>query len=295
MLLVTAIIWGCAFVAQKSAMDSVGPFTFQSSRFLLGGIVLLPVTFIADAAKKKMGLYRKPTHQDKITLLKTGLLCGTVLCVASAFQQVGLSFEGMDSGKAGFITAMYILIVPILGIFTKNKPGIRIWCCVAAAVVGLYLLCMGESAGFSLNKGEICEMCCALVFSFHIIVVDKFGSRVDGVKLACIQFFVSGLIAAVPMLILERPSISIILDAAIPILYAGCMSCGIAYTLQILAQKHLKPTVASLLMSLESVFAVIGGAIILHERMTAVEYIGCILMFAAIIVSQLPDRKKVTV
>lgn len=293
MLLITAVIWGCAFVAQKSAMDYVGPFTFQSVRSLLGGAVLIPVIILTDGAKKKSGAYRKNTAKENAFLIKLGILCGTVLCIASCLQQIGLSFEGMDSGKAGFITAMYILLVPIFGIFTGRRPGIRIWACVFAAAAGLYLLCMNGKASFSLGTGDILEICCAVVFSLHIIIVDKWGGLTNGVKLSCIQFFVSGILAGIPMLIFERPDISVLFDAWLPICYAGVMSCGIAYTLQILGQKYVNPTVASLLMSLESVFAVLGGVVLLHERMSVIEYAGCILMFAAIVVSQLPSRKKV--
>ena len=284
LLLITAIIWGSAFVAQ-SVGNSVGSFTFQSLRSFIGGTVLLPYIFIKDGIEKKNGKYKK---SDFKLLLKGGIICGTALCVASCFQQIGIGYTTV--GKAGFITALYILIVPILGIFMKKRVNPRIWFCVIIAVFGLYLLCMNEK--LALSKGDTLVFICAVLFAVHIMVVDKFAPVTDGVKLACIQFFVSGIIAAIPMIIIERPEIALVVSVWLPILYAGALSSGVAYTLQIVAQKYTQPVVASMLMSLESVFAVISAAIILHQMPTMRETFGCILMFAAIIIAQLPEKKK---
>ncbi len=289
MLILTAAIWGSAFVAQKSALDLIGPFTLQSVRSFLGAIALLPIILINNRKEKKM----QTAPKNNKRLILTGIACGVILCIASCLQQIGLSFEGMDSGKAGFITAMYIILVPVCGIFTGRKISARMWLCVVGAVTGLYLLCMGGKSSFSLAPEDAYVLLCAVVYTIHIIVIDKWGALVDGVKLSCIQFLTSGVLAAVPMFIFEQPNVAYMLDVWFPIFYAGVMSCGVAYTLQILAQKHVQPTLASLLMSLESVFAVLSGALILNEVMSSYEYVGCILMFAAIIVSQLPEKIKI--
>lgn len=293
MLILTAAIWGSAFVAQKSALDLIGPFTLQSVRSFLGALALVPFILIRNYKEKKSPSYQKSTLGEKKRLILTGIACGVILCTASCLQQIGLSFEGMDSGKAGFITAMYIILVPVCGIFTGRKISAKMWLCVVAAVTGLYLLCMGDKSGFSLAPEDAYVLLCAVVYTIHIIVIDKWGALVDGVKLSCIQFFVSGVLASVPMFIFEQPNVAYMLDVWFPIFYAGVMSCGVAYTLQILAQKHVAPTLASLLMSLESVFAVLSGALILNEVMSSYEYVGCILMFAAIMVSQLPEKRKI--
>lgn len=282
LLLITAIIWGSAFVAQ-SVGNSIGPFTFQSLRSFIGGIVLLPYIFIKDRIEKKNGTYIKKNNK---ILLKGGIICGIALCLASCFQQIGIGYTTV--GKAGFITALYILIVPILGLFMKKNIKPKIWFCVAVAVAGLYLLCMNEK--FILSKGDTLVFICAVLFSLHIIIIDKVAPVTDGVKLACIQFFVTGIISAIPMIIFEHPNISSIISVLIPILYAGALSSGVGYTLQIIGQKYTKPTVASMIMSLESVFAVIAAAVILKQFPTSRELIGCTLMFLAIIIAQLPEK-----
>lgn len=287
MLLLTAIIWGCAFVAQSAAMDSVGPFTFQATRSLLGAVVLIPIILVMD--KKKKNDQEHIEHlKNKKTLLIGGVVCGVILCAASNLQQFGIVTT--DPGKAGFITAMYILLVPVLGLFIGKKVQNRLWLCIVIAAAGLYFLCINGS--FSLASGDILVILCAVVFSFHILAVDKFSPITDGVRLSCIQFFVCSLISGILMLIFEKPELNSIIAAAVPILYAGIGSCGIAYTLQILGQKYTPPTIASLIMSLESVFAVIAQIVILRIVPSGREIIGCILMFAAIIISQLPERQK---
>ena len=209
------------------------------------------------------------------------------LCIASNLQQFGIKYTTV--GKAGFITAMYIIIVPVIGIFLKKTTGLRIWISVLLAVGGLYLLCMTE--GFSIAFGDLLVLLCAVMFSVHILIIDYFSPKVDGVRMSCIQFFVSGILSGVAMLIFEQPDLGAILQAWMPILYAGVMSCGVAYTLQIVGQKDMDPTIASLILSLESVVSVLAGWVILGQKLSSKELFGCVLMFAAIILAQLPDKK----
>lgn len=289
LLMLTALIWGCAFVAQSVSMDYIGPFTFQSVRSLLGAAVLVPVFLILDASKKKAGTYQAPTGEEKKTLLIAGIVCGCIMTVAANLQQIGIQYT--SAGKAGFITAMYILIVPVLGLFLKKKVPGRIWLCILIAVVGLYLLSVTE--GFSsISKGDVYVLLCALAFSFHIMAVDHYAPLVDGVRLSSIQFLICGVLSGILMFLFEEPNLENILNAAVPILYAGIMSCGVAYTLQIIGQKYTRPTIASLIMSLESVFAVLAGIVVLREIPTARETMGCVLMFLAIIIAQLPSRRE---
>lgn len=296
LLLLTAAIWGVAFVAQSVGMDYVGPFTFNTVRSLLGGIVLIPCIVLlkrinvgskdtAGAAEHASG---DPAGQRKV-LLTGGVACGVLLCIASNLQQFGIMYTSV--GKSGFITAMYIVLVPVLGIFLKKKAGIKIWCSVAIAVGGLYLLCMTDS-GFSIQKGDLLLLLGAVIFSFHILTIDYFSPKVDGVKMSCIQFFTCGILSMVCMFLFEQPQIGAILQAWIPIVYAGVMSCGVAYTLQIVGQKGMNPTVASLILSMESVISVIAGWLILHQKLSGRELLGCVLMFVAIILVQLPERKR---
>lgn len=296
LLLLTAAIWGVAFVAQSVGMDYVGPFTFNTVRSLLGGIVLIPCIVLlkrinvgskdtAGAAEHASG---DPAGQRKV-LLTGGVACGVLLCIASNLQQFGIMYTSV--GKSGFITAMYIVLVPVLGIFLKKKAGIKIWCSVAIAVGGLYLLCMTDS-GFSIQKGDLLLLLGAVIFSFHILTIDYFSPKVDGVKMSCIQFFTCGILSMVCMFLFEQPQIGAILQAWIPIVYAGVLSCGVAYTLQIVGQKGMNPTVASLILSMESVISVIAGWLILHQKLSGRELLGCVLMFVAIILVQLPERKR---
>ena len=284
MLILAALIWGSAFVAQSVGMDYIGPYTFNSVRSFLGSIILLPVIRFMD--KGKSAEERK--KEDRKVLVKGGIFCGIILTFSTLLQQIGLVYT--SAGKAGFITALYILIVPILGLFIGKKVGTKTWIGVALAVVGMYLLCI--TSGFSIAFGDLMVLLCACVFSLHILAVDYFSPKVDGVKLSCIQFFVCGILSAIPMMIFEQPQMGQIMDAWLPIAYAGILSSGVAYTLQIISQKHLNPTVASLLMSLESVFAVLTGWLILHEKLTLREFLGCVLVFVAIILAQLPEKKQ---
>lgn len=289
LLLLTATIWGVAFVSQSVGMDYVGPFTFNAVRSLIGAAVLVPcIALLKKMQREEEGQRELHKKEDKKTLLRGGICCGVILAVASSFQQFGLLY--MTVGKAGFITAMYIILVPVLGIFAGKKVGLRIGISVVVAVAGLYLLCMTGS--FGLEAGDILGLLCAVVFSLHIIVVDHFSPLVDGVKMSCIQFLTCGILCSVCMFLFEEPKLSMILAAWKPVLYAGVMSCGVAYTLQIVGQKGMNPTVASLIMSLESVISVLAGFVLLHEVLSRRELFGCVLMFAAIILAQLPDRKK---
>ena len=285
LLVLTALIWGCAFVAQSVGMDYVGPFTFNMARFLIGAIVLLPVIWFMDRQRKTGA--EKGAGQK--TLIIGGICCGIALAVASTLQQWGILFTTV--GKAGFITAMYIVIVPLLGIFIGKKVRPLIIGCVAIAVVGFYFLCMTES--LRLGLGDFLVLLCAIAFSIHILVIDHFSPKVDGVKMSAIQFLTAAIISAVPTLRWEQPVFTEILQAWQPVLYAGVMSCGVAYTLQIIAQKNADPTVASLLLSLESVFSVLAGWVLLGQGLSLKEMFGCVLIFCAIILAQLPEKKAV--
>lgn len=290
MLLLTALIWGCAFVAQSVGMDYVGPFTFNCVRSILGSIVLVPVIFLMDHLKRKSGMSPeeiKKAKGDGRTLLTGGICCGVILAAASSLQQFGIMFTSV--GKAGFITAMYIVLVPILGVFVGKKVRPLVVLCVLIAVAGLYFLCMTEK--LSLGIGDLFVLLCALVFTVHILVIDHFSPLVDGVRMSAVQFLTAGILCGAAMLIWETPQPEDILAAWMPVLYAGIMSCGVAYTLQILGQKNADPTVASLLLSLESVFSVLAGWVILHQSLNQRELFGCALMFAAIIIAQLPQKK----
>ena len=284
LLVLTALIWGCAFVAQSVGMDYVGPFTFNMARFLIGAIVLLPVIWFMDRQRKTGA--EKGAGQK--TLIIGGICCGIALAVASTLQQWGILFTTV--GKAGFITAMYIVIVPLLGVFIGKKVRPLIIGCVAIAVVGFYFLCMTES--LRLGLGDFLVLLCAIAFSIHILVIDHFSPKVDGVKMSAIQFLTAAIISAVPTLLWEQPVFTEILQAWQPVLYAGVMSCGVAYTLQIIAQKNADPTVASLLLSLESVFSVLAGWVLLGQGLSLKEMFGCVLIFCAIILAQLPEKKK---
>ena len=288
-LLIAAIIWGSTFVAQSVGAERVEAFTFLASRSFIGCIFLIPVILFMDALKKKEGFYRKADKKEKKLLLIGGIACGAVLCAASAFQQIGMTIDA-SSGDAGFITALYILIVPVAGMFFGKKVGAKVWIGVVMALFGLYLL----TEKFAFTKGTWMVLVCAFVFSAHIMVVDYFSPKVDCVRLSCIQFFVTGILALILMFIFEKPSLSAIIDAAMPILYAGVMSSGIAYTLQIVGQKYTEPTVASMLMSLESVFALISGMIIqpVENPAKPIKLFGCAIIFAAIIIAQLPERRR---
>ena len=286
LLLLTAMIWGAAFVAQSEGMKYVGPFTMQATRFLLAALVLLPVIAFLD--KKQLSANRPHTRQQKKHQLLCGIVCGVLLCIASTIQQYGIQYTSV--GKAGFITALYIILVPILAIFRKKMPPLRIWLCAALALVGLYFLCM--SGVLTLNIGDLLMLICAFFFALHITYVDSISGTVDGVRLSCTQFFICSVASAILMLLFEKPTLSSILSCWLPICYAGILSGGVAYTLQIIGQQSVNPSLASLIMSLESVFAALFGWLIIRQALSLRELIGCAIMFAAIILAQLPGRQK---
>lgn len=283
LLTLVALIWGAAFVAQSVGMDYVGPFTYLCSRSVLGGIVLLPLIKFSSK-NESAGQY------DKNILIKGGICCGIALFIGSVLQQIGIKYTTV--GKAGFITSLYMIIVPIISIFLGKKAPKKVWISVIIAVIGMYLLCINGDTG--VNKGDIFILLCAFGFSMHILVIDHFTPKVNGIKMSCIQFWVCAAITAVLMFIFEKPSFESILNAWAPILYAGALSSGAGYTLQIIAQKDIDPTIASLICSLESVFSVLFGWIILHQKLSVKELIGCILVFFAVILTQIPEKKDKT-
>jgi len=280
-LFMAAAIWGFAFVAQSAGMDYVGPYTFVTARNVVALAVLLPWVAAARRQRKKGGKRRS----GRRSLIYGGGCCGICLFAASALQQFGMKYTTV--GKAGFITAMYIVLVPVFGIFVKKKTGVKVWIAVAAALAGLYLLCMTKG-DFQLQKGDAYILGCAAVFALHILVVDHFSPLVDGVELSCVQFAVNAVLGTILMMLLEQPRMADLLAAWLPIVYAGALSSGVGYTFQIIGQKGMNPTVASLILSLESVISVLAGWMLLHQALTARELAGCALVFAAIILVQLP-------
>lgn len=296
-LLLTATIWGVAFVAQSAGMEYVGGFTFNCIRSLIGGIVLIPCIFWLRKWKAKEqgtllfveeNIMRQSFWERNKTLICGGVSCGVVLCVASNLQQQGIKYTSV--GKAGFITALYIVLVPVISIFMRKKVRKLVWIGMLFAVAGLYFLCINET--FTVGRGDLLVLACAAVFAVHILVIDYFAPKVDCVAMSCIQFITCGILSGIPMLLFETISLKSLLGAAGPILYAGVMSCGVAYTLQIIGQKNMNPTVASMILSLESVISVLAGLIILNQRLSARELLGCGLMFVAVVLSQLSQKEE---
>lgn len=293
LLVLTAFIWGIAFVAQSAGGDAVGPYSFNCIRSLIGGVVLLPV--IRCLERMHLTERKAVTRQEKRVLWVGGISCGIALFVASNLQQLGI-YLGSPAGKAGFLTACYMLVVPILGLFLHKKCGWNVWLGIVIAAIGLYLLCIRGKLSLQFSDGLL--LLCAFVFAIHILVIDHFTVKVDGVRMSCIQFFVCGLLSAVPMFWVDmghsltgiRAWMPVFarFSSWIPILYAGVLSCGVAYTLQIVGQQGVNPTVASLLLSLESVFSVLAGFVILGEALSGRELVGCVLIFLAVILAQLP-------
>ena len=295
--MLTALIWGVAFVAQREGGNATGPYTFCFLRYIIGGFVLIPVIKIFD--KTNVSRHKPETAEEKKLLIKGGICTGLCLGVASIFQQVGI-YLGTGAGKAGFLTACYIVLVPVLGLFVKRRCGINVWVAVAITVLGLYLLCINGE--FSIEKSDALVLACSLVYSMHILTIDHFISKdVDGVRMSSIMSFTAAILC-IPFLFVSELHCSFSeipqalttafsKEALIPLLYTGIMSSGVAYTLQIIGQKDVNPTVASLLMSLESVFSVLAGWIILGESLSVKELSGCALIFAAVVLSQLPIDK----
>ena len=291
-LALAAIIWGSSFVAQTAGAEFVGPFTFISIRSLLGSVALLPVIFVMDGVKKKSKPqeYKKMTKADYKYLFMGGSICGVVLCAASCLQQLGID-GGTAPGMAAFITALYILLVPIFSVVIGKKIRPIVWVCVGVSVVALYLLCVKE--GGKVQGSDLYVLACAACYAVHILVIDKVSPNLDGIRLSALQFFVAGVISAIPMILFEEVSLEALKAAAPSIAYSGIMSSAVAFTLQILGQQKTEPTIATMIMSLESVFGVITAMIVLSQVPTGRETLGCILMFAAIIVAQLPEKKKI--
>ena len=279
LLFLTAFIWGTAFVAQSVGMDHLGPFGFNGIRSLIGGAALLPCIWILGRTDRE---HRR--KEDRKTLLAGGISCGLALFAASSLQQIGIQYTA--AGKAGFITAFYIVLVPVAGIFLGKKTGWKVWTAVAMALAGLYFLCITES--FRIGKGDVFVFAGAVIFAVHILVIDYFAPRTDGVKMSCIQFFVAGILSLFPMAATETTTLEGVWLSMGPLLYAGVLSCGVAYTLQIIGQKNMNPTIASLILSLESCISVLAGWVILGERLSVREGAGCALMFGAIILAQVP-------
>lgn len=306
-LFLTAMIWGAAFVAQSVSMDYIGPFTFICLRSVIGGLFLIPVIIVFDGIRKKSQnesadvvnseniLHIETEEKQRLSwknkqLIEGGIVCGIFLFFANCFQQTGIQYTTV--GKAGFITTFYIIIVPLIGLFFKKYCGILTWIGVVVALAGLYFLCITQK--LTIQRGDALILCCSVLYAGQILAIDHYNPFVDGVKMSCIQFLTGGILGAVFMLLFENPSIAMILSAAGPILYTGIMSTGVGYTLQIVGQKGLNPTVAALILSLESVFSALSGYLFLHQVLTTRELIGCALMFIAIVLAQLPDiRRKV--
>lgn len=306
-LFLTAMIWGAAFVAQSVSMDYIGPFTFICLPSVIGGLFLIPVIIVLDGIRKKSQnesadvvnseniLHIETEEKQRLSwknkqLIEGGIVCGIFLFFANCFQQTGIQYTTV--GKAGFITTFYIIIVPLIGLFFKKYCGILTWIGVVVALAGLYFLCITQK--LTIQRGDALILCCSVLYAGQILAIDHYNPFVDGVKMSCIQFLTGGILGAVFMLLFENPSIAMILSAAGPILYTGIMSTGVGYTLQIVGQKGLNPTVAALILSLESVFSALSGYLFLHQVLTTRELIGCALMFIAIVLAQLPDiRRKV--
>lgn len=308
LLALTAFIWGTAFVAQSVGMDYIGPFTFNGIRSFIGALTLVPCILVQKGirgrdkrAAQSTSVIERTSGSEKVSentidmyngnikeLIVGGLFCGILLFAATSLQQAGIKYT--SAGKAGFITACYIVIVPLIGIFMKKTSGWKIWAAVVLALAGLYCLCITDV--FSVGKGDVLILLCAIGFSAHIMVIDYFSPRVNGIALSCIQFLVCAVVSLPFMFSLEHPEMAAILSAWLPILYAGVLSCGVAYTLQIIGQRNVNPTIASLILSLESCFSVLAGWGILHESLSIKESAGCVLMFAAIILAQLSSKNK---
>lgn len=311
-LFLTAMIWGAAFVAQSVSMDYIGPFTFICLRSVIGGLFLIPVIIVLDGIRRKsqnesanvvssentlhnieMDIEKEEKQRlswKNKQLIEGGIVCGILLFFANCFQQTGIQYTTV--GKAGFITTFYIIIVPLIGLFFKKYCGILTWIGVVIALAGLYFLCITQK--LTIQRGDALILCCSVLYAGQILAIDHYNPFVDGVKMSCIQFLTGGVLGAVFMFLFENPSVAMILSAAGPILYTGIMSTGVGYTLQIVGQKGLNPTVAALILSLESVFSALSGYVFLHQVLTIRELIGCVLMFIAIVLAQLPDiRRKV--
>ena len=298
MLFITALIWGSAFVAQKAA-TTLGPFTYNGIRYLIGGFAVILVIILFSKIESRRGEADHGTGScqgfgrfiDKQTLIG-GIACGIVLCAASNLQQLGMCFD-TDAGKTGFITSLYIVIVPLLGMLFGKNVRKSVWICVCLGIIGFYMLTMaGKSGTLGFRIGDFFVLLCAFCFACHIMVIDHFAPKCDCLKMSCVQFFVASIVSLLLMTLFETPVVSDIIECWLPILYCGIFSCGLAFTLQIIGQKNAEPTAATLILSLESVFAVIFGVLLAGESMTLIEGLGCIVIFIAVVTPQLLSNKK---
>ena len=298
LLLLTAFVWGVAFVAQKEGMTYIGPFTYDAVRFTLGGLCLAAVLPLLDRVRSRDGVFEKGSRRD---ILLGGICCGLALCFAANVQQVGIAMQDASTnvGKAGFITTGYCALVPVASlVFLKKKSPALVWLGVVITVAGLFCLCMMDSLiageGLRFDKSDPWLLLSALGFTAHILIIDHWSPKADGVRLSCVQFLTAGILSAPVMLLVEKPQVSAILDCWLPIGYAGLISCGVGYTLQVVAQKGVHPAVASLILSLESVFSVLAGYVLMPgSSLTAWEIAGCVLVFAAVAMVQLAPAPKV--
>ena len=285
--ILAAFIWGTAFVAQDVCADAMGAFTFNGTRYYIAVLSLLVVLAVSSGFRKdRPQLSPEEKKAQRRQLWLGGFCCGTVLAIASNFQQAGL-VAGTDGGKAGFITALYVVLVPVFGLFLGRKSSAQLWVSMAIAVVGLYLLCMKDGFG-SIQSSDWLLLLCAVLFSFQIMAVDHFSPQMDGVRLSLVEFFVVSVESTVAAFLFEQPAMAEFVTYAGPILYCGVMSSGVAYTLQILGQRDVNPAIASLIMCLESVFSALGGWLLLHQSLSMREVFGCTLIFAAVVLAQLP-------
>ncbi|MDD6043325.1 MAG: DMT family transporter [Eubacteriaceae bacterium] len=298
MLFITALIWGSAFVAQKAA-TTLGPFTYNGIRYLIGGFAVILVIILFSKIESRRGAADHGTGScqgfgrfiDKQTLIG-GIACGIVLCAASNLQQLGMCFD-TDAGKTGFITSLYIVIVPLLGMLFGKNVRKSVWICVCLGIIGFYMLTMaGKSGTLGFRIGDFFVLLCAFCFACHIMVIDHFAPKCECLKMSCVQFFVASIVSLLLMTLFETPVVSDIIECWLPILYCGIFSCGLAFTLQIIGQKNAEPTAATLILSLESVFAVIFGVLLAGESMTLIEGLGCIVIFIAVVTPQLLSNKK---
>lgn len=292
-MLLAAFFWGTTFVAQSAGMDYIGPFTYNCCRSFVGSIILIPIAIIYERISKGVssrveGAPSVHSNTSTKNLIIGGIACGIVLTIASGLQQIGIIYTSV--GKTGFLTALYIVLVPIFGLFLKKKCHLNVWISVAIAVVGLYLLCIRED--FSILGTDFYVLGCAVMYAIHILVVDRYAPHVNGVWLSSIQFFVCGILSGILMFLFEAPDMNNIIACAVPILYAGIFSSGVAFTLQILGQKYLSASLAALIMSFEAVISVLSGWIILQEALSVREIWGCVFMFVAVIIAQIAFPKR---
>lgn len=285
LLILASIIWGCAFVAQNVGMNYIGPWTFSTIRFLIAGFSLLAIIPILD--KKRTHVIRPKTKEEKMKLLLGSLLCGLALSIGSIVQQIAMLT--VPVAKAGFLTTLYVLFVPMITLLFGKKIPLKVWIGIVMALFGLYLLSM--AGNLAIGIGEILLILAAFLFAIHIIIIGHFSTRVDPVRLSCGQLLIGGFATVIPMIVIEKPTMGSILAAYIPLLYTGIFSSCVAYTLQIFAQKEANPTIAGMLLSLESVFAALAGYLILHQVLNTRELIGCVVIFIAIVIAQLPNRR----